>query len=52
MTHQDNTDEEMAVRQERPPVRPEGRAGHLTTEEKTAIRLEYAESRALWLTIS
>jgi hypothetical protein len=46
MTYQDNdqdTDEEKAVRQERPPVRPEGRAGHLTTEEKTAIRLEYLE---------
>ena len=40
--HQD-TDEEMAVQQDRPPVRPEGRAGHLTPEEKTAIRLEYLE---------
>ena len=46
MTHQDNhqdTDAEMAVRQEGPPVRPEGRAGHLTPEEKMAIRLEYLE---------
>jgi hypothetical protein len=39
--HQDT--DEMAQRQERPPVRQEGRAGHLTPEEKTAIRLEYLE---------
>ena len=40
MEREDDQDE---PQQERPPVRPEGRAGHLTPEEKIAIRLEYLE---------